>query len=177
MDRSRYLNSCKEPKNSGIFTMLNRLQLRSRYCKCCKPTSEELMLPPSTCLPTTLLSQSGPCRSSLTTWPVVLLHWTPFHSQQLSPPHDDRRFAGSERPALKARRADRSWAVHLLSVSFLWVDASVELLVWVKTSRVMAIWMQEMSSVPIVALLWISLLFFARSDLVWSNITRQDVKN
>ena len=54
----------------------------------------------------------------------MLLHWTPFHSQQLSPPHDDRRFAGSERPALKARRADRSWAVHLLSVSFLWVDAS-----------------------------------------------------
>jgi hypothetical protein len=50
---------------------------------------------------------------------------TPFHRQQPSPFHDERRFAGSEKPALKVARADLSLAIHLqVVVLFGWTDIS-----------------------------------------------------
>jgi hypothetical protein len=60
------------------------------------------------------------------TCPVLLLHRTPFHRQQSPLFQDDKRFAGSERPALKARRAILSSAMQPVVVTF---DASMELLV------------------------------------------------
>jgi hypothetical protein len=58
-----------------------------------------------------------PLSSSLTTWPVRLLQYTPFHRQQSSPFHDERMLAGSDRPALKARRAELSPAKQLVTVT------------------------------------------------------------
>jgi hypothetical protein len=60
------------------------------------------------------------------TRPVLLLHRTPFHRQQSLPFQDDKRFAGSERPALKERRAILSSAMQQVVV---FLDASIELLV------------------------------------------------
>ena len=55
-------------------------------------------------------------RSSITTWPVRLLHRTPFHLQQSvlssSFPHEERNPKSSIMPCLKLRRACVSLPIH-----------------------------------------------------------------
>lgn len=53
---------------------------------------------------------------------VPAAEWTPLHLQQSSPHHDERRFAGSERPALKPTSAYLSSEIQLVAVSFACAD-------------------------------------------------------
>jgi hypothetical protein len=48
----------------------------------------------------------------------------PFHRQQSSPFHDERRLPWSDRPALKVRRANLSLAIQLVIIPFVWANLS-----------------------------------------------------